>query len=53
MTPDDYEYDNEGCYECGGEGWIIADCDEDCCCCADPGLDHGVIPCPVCNPEGR
>jgi hypothetical protein len=38
--------------ECGGEGWIAGDCDEDCCCCADPELEHGFWPCPICNPTG-
>lgn len=40
------------CCECGGEGWIAADCFEDTCCCADPELEHGVDPCPICNPKG-
>jgi hypothetical protein len=40
------------CYECGGEGWLTADCFEDSCCCVDPETEHGVIPCPICNPRG-
>jgi hypothetical protein len=47
-----YYEDEEECGECGGEGWITADCFEDTCCCAYPDLQHGVIPCPVCNPSG-
>lgn len=46
----DYEDDGEGCCECGGEGWIEADCDEDTCCCLEP---HEMIPCSLCNPEGK
>lgn len=38
--------------ECGGEGWIVDDCFEDTCCCADPESEHGLIPCPNCNPRG-
>lgn len=45
-------HEDEGCFECGGEGWIMADCFEDTCCCADPEEEHGVIPCPNCNPTG-
>lgn len=47
----DHEYDGEeyGCYECGGEGWIVADCFEDTCCCADPVESHGLVRCPLCN----
>jgi hypothetical protein len=39
----------EDCYECGGEGYIVADCFEDTCCCADPESEHGLIPCPLCG----
>jgi hypothetical protein len=46
-------YDEDGCYECGGEGWITAECCEDTCCCSDPDAEHGSIPCPNCNIEGN
>jgi len=53
---EDYDFDDgpedDDCYECGGEGWIVDDCFEDTCCCADPDTEHGVIPCPRCNPKG-
>ena len=49
----DYEDDDDECYECGGEGWIEDQCFEDTCCCADPAASHGLIPCPLCNPEGK
>ena len=49
---DDFD-DEDGCYECGGEGWITAECFEDTCCCADPEAEHGSIPCPLCNPKGH
>lgn len=39
---------DEECYECGGEGFVLDDCFEDTCCCADPETEHDVIPCPVC-----
>jgi len=39
--------------ECGGDGWIVGDCIEDSCCCADPELEHGLYPCPLCNPKGE
>lgn len=47
---DDYD---EECYECGGEGFIVAECLEDSCCCLDPEEDHGLIPCPVCNSKAK
>lgn len=40
----------EECGECGGEGWVVADCFEDTCCCADPELEHGMVRCD-CNPR--
>ncbi len=50
LSDDDYE-DDEYC-ECGGDGWIVDDCFEDTCCCADPDTQHDIIPCPNCNPGG-
>lgn len=50
---EDFEDDQqEGCCECGGEGFIVDDCFEDTCCCADPETEHGIIPCPHCNAGG-
>lgn len=48
---DDHEPfdDDEECYECGGEGFVVDDCFEDTCCCADPETEHGIIPCPNCS----
>jgi len=46
------EYLDEECDECAGEGWIVDDCFEDCCCCVNPEVEHGLIPCPTCNPKG-
>jgi hypothetical protein len=40
------------CGECDGDGYVTADCFEDTCCCADPEAEHGVEPCPICNPDG-
>ena len=42
------EYEDE-CSECGGKGWVVGDCFEDTCCCADPVLEHGLVRCGVCN----
>lgn len=47
-----YEDDGFGCCECGGEGYIVNDCFEDTCCCADPELEHGVRTCPACHGRG-
>lgn len=51
--PDDFfgsdGVDYDGCFECGGDGWIVDDCFEDTCCCANPEEDHGLIPCPNCG----
>lgn len=44
---DDYGQEID-CPECGGEGFIEDDCDEDTCCCAEP---HEMIPCPTCTPK--
>jgi hypothetical protein len=44
-----YDEFDDGCYECGGEGYVLADCFEDTCCCADPESQHGYIVCPVCR----
>lgn len=43
----------DDCPECGGAGWIIADCFEDTCCCMDPEVEHGVIRCPSCSTAQR
>lgn len=51
--PDDYCDDDDGCWECGGEGWIENECFEDTCCCADPEASHGIRPCWRCNPQGK
>lgn len=48
---DDYEddYEANGCYECGGEGFV-SDCVEEWAC-VDPeyGCDYCTRPCPLCN----
>jgi hypothetical protein len=55
VIPDDLPDDDfdELCGECGGEGYVIADCFEDTCCCANPDLEHGSIPCPQCHGDGK
>lgn len=46
------DLDDEECSECGGEGYVPADCFEDTCCCADPDLEHGYETCPQCLGRG-
>ena len=45
---DDYPYDDDVCWQCGGDGYIVGDCFEDTCCCADPEREHDIIECSVC-----
>lgn len=49
-SKDPYEdvWDDE-CPECGDEGVVLNDCDEDTCCCEDPEESHGYSICPVCR----
>jgi hypothetical protein len=55
MTDFPFGLDDDGqeidCPECGGEGFIECDCDEDTCCCADPSVSHSLMPCPLCTPR--
>lgn len=47
----DYDdYEDDGCYECGGEGFV-SDCVEEWAC-VDPeyGCDYCTRRCPLCNP---
>lgn len=39
------------CPECGGEGYVLDDCFEDTCCCADPE-EHGYVKCSLCFGKG-
>ncbi len=36
--------------DCDGDGWLVGDCFEDTCCCADPELEHDLVPC-ICNAQ--
>ncbi len=51
MMADENEFidEDEECYECGGEGFVVAECFEDTCCCADPHTQHGLVSCPLCG----
>jgi hypothetical protein len=40
------------CWECE-DGYILADCFEDTCCCADPEEEHDIIPCRTCGGRGK
>lgn len=42
------EFD-EDCQHCGGDGFILQDCFDDTCCCADPEASHGYLPCQFCT----
>ena len=46
---EDSDWYEEDCYECEGEGFVLNECFEDTCCCADPELQHGYRICPVCR----
>lgn len=51
---DDYDdFIDDGCYECGGDGFV-SDCVEEWAC-VDPdyGCDYCTRPCPLCNPHKR
>lgn len=39
----------ETCFKCDGDGYVVADCFEDTCCCEDPETEHGIISCPLCG----
>lgn len=40
------------CWSCGGEGYVLDDCFEDSCCCADPETDHDTVACEQCSGAG-
>lgn len=40
------------CYECGGDGFLVAECGEDSCCCRDPEESHGYVTCHICSGAG-
>lgn len=47
------DYDDGGCYECGGEGFV-SDCVEEWACIdPDYGCDYCTRPCPLCHPPKR
>ena len=54
MGFDDDEYDDfnddDDCFECDGVGFVMGDCGEDCCPCADPEMQHPWYPCEICTP---
>lgn len=45
--------DDDTCWQCGGEGYVVNDCFEDTCCCADPETEHGVRTCDICEGTGE
>jgi hypothetical protein len=46
---EDYDGYDEVCGDCGGDGYVLNDCFEDTCCCADPESEHGLSVCPTCK----
>ena len=50
---EDGDYFDDVCPNCGGEGYVLRDCDEDTCCCADPEESHGYKICEWCTARGR
>ena len=53
MSEDEDVYEFDTCPDCDDEGFIVAGCIEDTCCCSDPELDHEWIPCPRCKHPGN
>lgn len=49
---EDCDGDWHACPHCGGEGYIVDDCFEDSCPCADPETDHDIIECDYCRGKG-
>ena len=47
------DYEDDGCYECGGEGFV-SDCVEEWAC-VDPeyGCDYCTRRCPLCTTQGE
>lgn len=52
MIDEDFLDYQDACGECDGYGYVLNDCFEDTCCCADPENEHGYSVCPVCNGKG-
>ena len=44
--------EDDECWDCGGDGYILAYCGEDSCCCAEPDMDHDLIMCRTCRGKG-
>jgi len=36
------------CFECDGDGYLVADCEEDSCCCLNPEAHHRLVTCDNC-----
>jgi hypothetical protein len=56
MEPDcDYDpgYDDGGCYNCGGSGWIVVCIDDMCRGAGECIHGDGEACCPVCNKDGH
>ena len=44
--------DDDTCWQCEGEGYLVNSCIEDCCCCLDPEEEHGTSECGICKGTG-
>jgi hypothetical protein len=47
----DDDYEGDGCYNCGGSGWIITCIDDMCHGAGECMHGDGEDPCPVCNKD--
>lgn len=50
--PDDHDYDDGDCWNCGGEGFVYS-CFDGFCLNAEEGCDDCARPCEVCNRKNR
>ena len=49
---EDCDGEHHECPHCGGEGYVLGDCFEDTCCCADPDTAHDTVACEYCEGAG-
>ena len=53
-TCDDPDCDGQWhpCFDCEDSGYVLGDCFEDTCACAEPELEHDMIRCETCLGAG-
>jgi hypothetical protein len=52
MHDDSCDGERHECHACGGAGYVLADCFEDTCPCADPETQHDLVACETCHGAG-